>query len=308
MQAGLQTVHGPRPGPLAEDALIEALRGVSAVIASSDPYTERVLCACPALRVIARTGVGFDTIDIPAATRRGVAVLTTPGHIAETVADFAFGLMLAMLRRIPEAAALMGGGGWVADLPGVDLWGKCLGVVGMGAIGSAVARRARGFGMRVLGYDPHITSDAVAERGAEPAALEALLPAADVVTLHAALTSDSRRLIGAAALACMRPTAVLINTARGDLVDTDALLAALHAGRIGGAALDAFDQEPLPAEHPLRKAPRCLLTPHIAAGTRENALDMAIRAAAAAAAVVAGRRPLPDVRVLNPEVLAGLPE
>jgi len=308
LQAGCQIVRGPRAGPLVEDELIASLRGVCAVIASSDPYTERVLGACPDLRVIARTGVGYDAIDVPAATRRGIAVVTTPGRIAETVADFTFALLLALARRLPEAAALMGAGGWAAGLPGTDVWGRCLGVVGMGAIGGAVARRARGFGMRVLGYDPHLPEAAIAGRGAEPTALDTLLAESDFVTLHAALTPESRGLIGAEALSRMRPTAILVNAARGELIDTGALLEALRAGRIGGAALDAFDQEPLPPGHPLRQAPRCLLTPHIAADTRENTLDMARRAAAAAVAVLAGRRPPPDARVLNPEVLGGLPD
>jgi phosphoglycerate dehydrogenase-like enzyme len=301
--AGLEVVRAPRFGPLGEDELIAALRGAAAVIASSDPYTERVLDACPELRVIARTGVGYDSIDLEAATRRGVVALTTPGRIAETVADFTFAVMLAMARRIPEAVDVMRRGGWAAELPGTDLWGKCLGVVGMGAVGTAVAKRARGFAMRVLGFDPGLDPQEIASRGAEPVDLERLLAEADFVTLHAALTPQSRRLIGPEALERMKPTAYLVNTARGALVDTDALLEALDAGRLAGAALDAFELEPLPAEHPLRHAPRSLLTPHIAFSTRENSLDMSRRAAAAVAAILRGEPPPADVRVLNPEAL-----
>jgi len=301
IERGLEVVRAPRFGPLGEAELIEALRGVAGVVASSDPYNERVFAAAPELRVIARTGVGYDAVDLAAATRHGVVVVITPGRIAETVADFAFGLMLALARRLPEAAALMRHGGWAAELPGTDLWGRCLGIVGMGAVGQAVARRARGFELRVLGFDPALPPEVVAQRGAEAVDLPRLLAEADFITLHAALTPESRGMIDAAALARMKPGAYLVNTARGGLIDTDALLECLDAGRLAGAALDAFEQEPLPAEHPLRHAPRCLLTPHIAFSTRENSLDMSRRAAAAVAAVLAGRRPT-DVRVLNPEV------
>ena len=302
---GIEVVRAPRFGPLSEDELIAALRGCAGVIASSDPYTARVFAAVPELRIIARTGVGYDSIDLPAATAHGVAVVITPGRIAETVADFAFGQMLALARRLPEASELMRRGGWAAELPGTDVWGRCLGVVGMGAVGAAVAARARGFAMRVLGCDPGLSPEAITARGAEPVPLHQLLAAADFVTLHAALTPGSRRLIGADALALMKPSAYLINTARGGLVDADALLEALDAGRLAGAALDAFDQEPLPAEHPLRQAPRCLLSPHIAFSTRQNSLDMSRRAAEAAARVVTGLPAGDGVRTLNPEVLAG---
>jgi phosphoglycerate dehydrogenase-like enzyme len=301
--AGLELVRAPRFGPLPEPELIAALAGVAGVVASSDPYTDQVFRQAPDLRIVARTGVGYDSVDLEAATRHGVLVVTTPGRIAETVADFAFGLMLALARRIPEAQAIMRHGGWAAEMPGTDLWGKCLGVVGMGAVGTAVARRARGFSLRVLGYDPALTDGEVRARGAEPVPLEQLLAEADFVTLHASLTPASRHLIGPAEFARMKPTAFLVNTARGGLVDADALAEVLDAGRLAGAALDAFEAEPLPAEHPLRHLPRCLLTPHIAFSTRETSLDMARRAAAAVAAVLHGSAPPPDVRVLNPEAL-----
>lgn len=299
---GLELVRAARFGPLGEEELIEALRDVSGVIASSDRYTRRVLEAAPGLRAIARTGVGYDSVDLEAATRLGIVVVTTPGRIADTVADFAFGLMLALGRRIPEAASVMRRGGWAAEMPGADLWGKCLGIVGLGAVGTAVARRAAGFAMRVLAFDPALPPDEVARRGAEPASLDALLAQADYVTLHASLHAGSRHLIGARQLATMKPTAYLVNTARGGLVDVDALIEALEAGRIAGAALDAFEQEPLPAEHPLRHTARCLLTPHIAFSTRDTSADMARRAVQAVADVLAGRRPGADVRVVNPEV------
>lgn len=302
-QAGIEVVRAPRFGPLTEEELIRALEGCAGVIASSDPYGDPVFRAVPGLRVIARTGVGYDSIDLDAATAHGVVAVTTPGGIAETVADFAFGLLLAVARRIPEGAALMRRGGWAAELPATEVWGGCLGIVGMGAVGAAVARRAAAFRMRVAAYDPGLQPGEIRARGAEPVDLRTLLGEADFVTLHAALTPGSRRLIGAEELGAMKPGAFLINTARGGLVDHDALLEALEAGRIAGAALDCFELEPLPAEHPLRQSARCLLTPHVAFSTRRNSLDMSRRAAQAVAAVLGGTPPPSDVRVLNPEAL-----
>lgn len=303
--AGLEVVAAPRFGPLGEAELIQTLAGAAGVVASSDAYTERVFAATPGLRVVARAGVGFDSIDLEAATRHGVVVVTTPGRISETVADYALGLLLALARRIPEAAAALRQQGWAVTAPGVDVWGKCLGIVGLGAIGAAVARRAAGFSLRILGCDPALGPEEIRARGAEPVGLPELLSQADFVTLHAALTPASRGLLGAAELARMKPGALLINTARGGLIDSAALVAALARGQLGGVALDAFDTEPLPPEHPLRAAPRCLLTPHLAFNTAENALDMSRRAAASVAAWLGGQ-PLPEgVRVCNPEVLRG---
>ncbi len=292
-----------RFGPLAEAELIEALRGCGAVIASSDPYTERVFAACPDLRVVARAGVGVDAVDLGAATRHGVVVTITPGPIAETVADYAFALLLASARRVPEAAEALRRDGWAREFLGGDVYGRCLGVVGMGAIGSGVARRARGFSMRVLGYDPALSPPQITERGAEPVPLDRLLAEADFVTLHASLSAGSRHLLGARELAAMKPSAYLINTARGGLLDSAALVQALKAGHLAGAALDAYEDEPLPADDPLRRAPRCLLTPHVAFSTRATTLDMARRAAAAVADVLSGRRPT-GATVVNPEVFA----
>ena len=303
---GIEIVPAARFGPLAEDELIAALQGCHGVVAASDPYTARVFAACPDLRVIARAGVGYDAVDLAAASAHGVVVTITPGRIAETVADFAFALLLNLSRRVPEAAAAMARDGWVGELLGGDVFGKCLGLVGMGAVGSAMARRAQGFSLRVLGHDPILPADQVIARGAEPASLDRLLAEADFVSLHASLSAANRHLLGAAELRRMKPDAYLINTARGGLIDTAALVEALDAGHLGGVALDAFEREPLPADHPLRRAPRCLLTPHLAFSTRENALDMARRAAGAVADVLGGRRPA-SATVLNPEAFVVAP-
>jgi D-3-phosphoglycerate dehydrogenase len=304
--------HGPGAGdplaamgvevvrrPAGQD-LATALRGAVGVIAGSEPFTEAVIATCPELRVIARWGVGYDAVDLAAATRHGVVVTTTPGTLEEAVADFAFGLMLALARRIPEAAGLMRRGGWSRPL-GWDVHGRCLGIVGIGRIGSAMAKRAHAFAMRVVAFDPGVDAATIAARGAEPLPLPELLRQADFVTLHANLNPTSRHLIGAAELALMRPGACLINTARGGLVDTQALIDALESGHLGGAALDVYEAEPLPAEHPLRQAPRCILTPHMASASREAARAMSLAAAQAVADVLSGRRP---ASVVNPEVYA----
>ncbi len=291
--AGVEVVRRPAGMDLAA-----ALRGAVGVIAGSEPYTEAVFAACPDLRVVARWGVGYDAVDLAAATRHRVVVATAVGSLEESVADFAMGLILASARRIPEAADIMHRGGWARPM-GRDVHGACLGIVGIGRIGTRVARRAKAFGMRILAYDPGVEPAEIAARGAEPAELSQLLRQADFVTLHANLNPSSHHVIGVEQLALMRPDACLINTGRGPLVDTAALVDALETGRIGGAALDVFEGEPLPAEHALRQSPRCILTPHMASASREAALAMSMAAAQAVADVLAGRRP---ASVVNPEV------
>ncbi|MBC7288911.1 MAG: phosphoglycerate dehydrogenase, partial [Armatimonadetes bacterium] len=233
-RAGFQVVEAAFAGRPSEDELISALQGFDAVIAGTEAYTERVLRSLPKLRAIARWGVGVDAIDVAAATRAGVAVLNTPGPIAESVADLTFALMLGIARRICEGDARVRAGKW-GPVEGTLVWGKVLGIVGVGAIGTAVARRARGFNMTVLGYDPSPRPEA-AELGVEFVHLDTLLRRADFVTLHAPLTPETRNMIGRRELSLMKPTAYLINCARGGLVDQEALTEALRNGTIGGAA------------------------------------------------------------------------
>lgn len=270
VEAGAAVVPSPRPGPLPVPELLRCLEGCDAVIASSDPYTRGVLCACPRLKLIARGGVGFDNVDLDAATELGVAVANAPGATTEAVADYSFAMMLALARRLFPARELMLAGGW-GEFRGVDLWRKCLGVVGFGAIGRAVARRAKGFDMSVLAFDPGLTPDAIKAAGAEPVSLLELLARADFVSLHAAVTPESAGMIDAAALRGMKPTAYLINAARGRLIDESALLQALREEWIAGAALDVYTQEPLPPDHPFRRLPNCLALPHNAFNTAETA-------------------------------------
>jgi len=296
---GCQLIIPPKYGPHRPETLVPLLESADAVLASMDHFNGEVLACQPAarLKLISRWGVGYDAIDVPAATRAGIVVAYTPGLLNEAVADFAFGLMLAMARRIHLGHLHMSQGEWKTAW-GHDVHGKTLGIVGCGRIGSAMARRASGFGMRILSYD--ICANAEAEKlGVQFVSLDDLLAQADFLSLHAALTPQNRGLIGEAQLRKMKPTAYLINTARGALIDEAALTRALHEKWIAGAALDAFVVEPLPADHPLRQAPNVLLTPHLASFARETGERVSLCAAQAIVDLQQGRKPQ---FVVNPEV------
>ena len=299
--AGCEPVMPPRFGPLPEAELLGLLPGMDAVLASMDHFTSAVLSssAASALKIISRWGVGYDAIDIPAATQQGVIVAYTPGLLNETVADYAMALLFALSRRVHEGHLSMREGKW-SSAWGHDITGKTLGVLGCGRIGQAVARRAQGFNLRLLGHDVAPSPEAQS-LGIEMVSLERLLREADYVSLHCALTPQSRGLIGEAQLRQMKRTAYLINTARGALVDDVALLRALQEGWIAGAALDAFTVEPLPADHPLRAAPNVLLTPHQASFGRETGERVSLAAAQAIVDLKAGRKPR---CVVNPGVYA----
>ena len=245
--------------------------------------------ASPGLRAIANYAVGTDNVDLEAATARGIPVGNTPDVLTETTADLAWALLMAGARRLGDAERAVRTGDWPTWEPdahlGVDVHGATLGVVGHGRIGQAVARRATGFGMTVL--HTRMTT------------LDDLLRQSDFVSLHTPLTEETRAMIGARELALMRPHAVLVNTARGEIVDTGALVDALHAGRIGGAALDVTDPEPLPADHPLLDAPGALVVPHIGSATGRTRAAMADMAVDNLLAALAGDR-MPHVA--NPHV------
>lgn len=253
------------------DLLDESLTRAHALLVRSDTtVTEGHIARAPRLRVIGRAGTGVDNIDVEAASRHGVLVLNAPGANTISAAEHTIALLLALLHRVPDAAASMAAGRWDrARLGGTELHGKCLGVVGFGRIGARVAELARALGMRVVAHDPLLPPERLEEGGATPLPLEALLATADVVSLHLPLTEDTRRLIDRGRLAAMKRGAILVNTARGGLIDHEALLEAVESGRLGGAALDVFEIEPLPADSPLRRSERLLLTPHLAASTRE---------------------------------------
>jgi phosphoglycerate dehydrogenase-like enzyme len=298
-KAGCQLIIPPKFGPHAPEVLLNLLPGADAVLASMDKFNAEVLAspAAASLKIISRWGVGYDAIDVPAATRHGIVIAYTPGLLNETVADCAFALLLALARRIHVGHLGMMQGEWKPAW-GNDVFGKTLGIIGCGRIGQAVARRASGFNMRLIGHDvaPH---EEARKLGIEFVSLDELLTQSDFVTLHAALTPENRGMLGEAQLRQMKPTAYLINTARGALVDESALTRALEEKRIGGAALDAFVIEPLPADHPLRRAPNVLLTPHLASFARETGERVSMAAAEAIVQLMNKRRPQ---WVVNPEV------
>ncbi len=245
-----------------EAQLLPLVADVDGVICGDDRFTERVLLAAPRLRVLAKWGTGIDSIDRAACARLGIAVRNTPNAFSEPVADTTLGYMLCFARRLPWMDRAMRDGAW-QKLPGFALRERTLGIVGLGNVGRAVARRAAAFGMRVLAADPaRPPAELVDALGVELVDQTTLLRESDFVSLHCDLNPSSHHLIDAAALALMRPDAVLINTARGPVVDEAALVAVLRAGQIGGAALDVFEQEPLPADSPLLHMENVMLAPH----------------------------------------------
>ncbi|NMC53561.1 MAG: D-glycerate dehydrogenase [Chloroflexi bacterium] len=268
----------------------------------SDRIDEEILQHAPSLKVISNYAVGFDNIDVAAATRRGIPVGNTPGVLTHATADFAFALLMAAARRIPEADRSVRAGKWKTwgpkTLLGADLYQATLGLIGFGRIGQAVAQRARGFDMRVLIYDPSINpSDLPA--GVQPVALDVLLSQSDFISLHVPLTPQTHHLIDTRALEQMKPTAVLVNTARGAVVDTEALVHALKSGQIASAALDVTDPEPIPADHPLLGLDNLVIAPHIASASTATRDKMAVMAAEN---LLAGliQKPLPNC--VNPQV------
>ena len=289
--ANCELVIPPKPGPCSADELLKLLPDVNAVIASPDKYTEAVLTspAASQLKIISRWGVGYDSIDFAQATRSGIVVAYTPGILDETVADFAFALLLALARRVHIGHLDMTNGLWRGAW-GNDVFGKTLGILGCGRIGRAVARRATGFNMRLIAYDVQ-PSDAAMKLGVKFVSLDELLAQSDFLSLHSALTPQNRGLLGEAQLRKMKHTAYLINTARGALVDETALARSLREGWIAGAAVDAYVVEPLPGDHVLRKAPNILLTPHLASFARETGERVSVTAAQAIVDLMNGRRP-----------------
>ncbi len=273
----LWTDEAPPP----KSVILERVRDVDALVSLlTDPIDAEVFDAAPRLRIVSQYAVGYDNIDVEEATRRGIYVTNTPGVLTETVADFTFALMLAVARRVVEADRYVREGRWkVAWHPlmmlGTDVYGRTLGIVGMGRIGSAVARRAKGFGMRILYYDSRRREDLERELGAEFVNLNRLLEESDYVSLHVPLTPETYHLIGEEQLRRMKPTAFLINTARGKVVDQRALYRALKEGWIAGAGLDVFEQEPIPADDPLLKLDNVVLAPHAASASHETRSKMA---------------------------------
>jgi D-3-phosphoglycerate dehydrogenase / 2-oxoglutarate reductase len=277
-----------RPGLKGEE-LARALTGMDAVIVrSSTRITRESLEYADRLQVIGRAGVGVDNIDVEAATERGVAVLNAPSGNTISAAELAFALILSCVRRIPAADRSMKAGEWDRrTFTGSELYGKTLGLVGAGRIGGEVARRARAFGMRVLAHDPYLAPDRAEALEIELCRLEDVLTHSDVISLHVPLTETTEGMIGAAELARMKPGAVVINAARGGVINEADLAVALESGHLGGAGLDVFAEEPLPAGHPLRSVERAVLTPHLGAATDEAQHNVALEIAEAVRAALA---------------------
>jgi D-3-phosphoglycerate dehydrogenase / 2-oxoglutarate reductase len=287
---------------LTEEDTLEALQGCVAVIAGSDPYTDRVLAGLPQLRIISRNGVGYDRIDVAAATRRGVAVTITPDSNHRAVAEHALALLLAVARSVPQNAIDTRNGNWRRRSVSIPLRGKTLGILGLGRIGRSVAIRAQAFGMRLLAFEKFPEMAFVKAHEIELVDLDTLLSRSDFVTLHMPMSVETKEMINRHTLARMKPGSVLINTARGGLVNEPDLAEAIRSGRLAGAGLDVLATEPPPADHPLLALDNVIVTPHIAAFDSQALEEMAVDAAQNILDLFAGK--WPAASLINPEVKA----
>jgi len=290
------------PRFIGEHELAELASDCNGVVLGGNRFGREAIMMAKGLKAISRHGVGVDNVDIEAATERGIVVTYTPGANADSVAEHTFALLLGLVRMITLADRSTRGGEWgSSEFMGFELVGKTLGIIGLGAIGSRVAKRAMAFEMDVLAYDPYVNRKGASALGVKLVDLETLLRSSDVVSLHASLTNETRHILAARELGMMRRTAVLINAARGQLVDEEALVRALKDGTVSGAGLDAFQSEPLPEGHPFTKMRNVLLTPHIASFTKEAlARGDKILTMDLAAALMGGK----PIYVANPKVLA----
>ena len=293
----------PEDAPLDPAQLADSCREIEGLMATGVPVSEDVVAQARRLRVVANVGVGYDNIDVAACTRRRIPVTNTPDVLTETTADLAFALLMAAPRRLVECDRYVREGHWHYSkwelLWGSDIFGKTLGVYGLGRIGKAVARRARGFSMRVLYYDLVRPAPALEqELGAQFVDPETLLREADFLTLHVPLTPETHHLIGAREFGMLKPTAFLINAARGKCVDEAALVEALESKRLAGAGLDVFEHEPY-VQPALLSLPNVVLAPHVGSATAATRLAMAMLAAENLLAALEGRRP---PNLVNPEI------
>jgi phosphoglycerate dehydrogenase-like enzyme len=299
-RAGLEA-HYPAKNVLAtEDDTLEALAGCVAVIAGGEPYTDRVLAGLPQLRVISRNGVGYDKVDTAAATSRGIVVTITPEGNHQAVAEHAMALLLAVSRSIVRDSIDTRAGNWRRQGVHVPLRAKTLGIVGLGRIGRSMALRAIAFGMRVVAYEKFPDAAFVQQHGIQLGDLESVLAQSDFVSLHAPMSPDTKELVNRRTLACMKPGSMLINTARGGLVNENDLLAALQSGHLAGAGLDVLVAEPPPKDHPLLRLDNVIVTPHVSALDSRAIEDMAVGAATNIVELLAGT--WPAASIVNPEV------
>lgn len=273
---GLEWIKDGEP-----EEVLRAAKGSDALITSYGPVTREIIeYLSPELKVISRTGVGVDNIDIEAATEHGVMVCNVPGYATEVVSDHAIALALASLRRVVELDSNLRGGIWkyTPARPIGQCKGSTFGVIGMGSIGQAVARKASGLGFKVICWSRSLEGKSEAPGGYPVVSLERLLEMSDVVSLHTALTPETHHLINEKTISLMKSDAILVNTSRGGVVDTKAVIKALEKGRLWGAALDVFEDEPLDPKHPILKAPRTVLTPHAAYWSEESGVELRTRA------------------------------
>ncbi len=290
--------------PPPREVLLEKVRNVDGLVSLlTDKIDATLMDANPRLKVISQMAVGFDNIDVPAATARGIPIGNTPGVLTDTTADFAFALLMTAARRIPEGVEYVRAGKWKTWGPllltGIDIHGATLGLIGFGRIGQGMAKRASGFGMRVLYYDVCHREDLEKEWGVQYADMDALLRESDFVSIHTDLNSSTRHMMNADAFKKMKRTAILVNAARGPMVDHAALYDALKAGQIAGAALDVTEPEPIPLDSPLLSLSNCIVVPHIASASVQTRNKMATMAAANLIAGLRGEK-LPTC--VNPEV------
>ena len=277
-----------KPGLKGEELATAISEADAVLVRSSTRITRESLARADRLKAIGRAGVGVDTIDVDAATEKGIPVLTAPEGNTISAAELTMALLLALARKVPGADRSMKAGEWdKKSFTGTELHGKTLGLIGAGRIGGEVARRARAFGMRVLVHDPFLNAERAASLDVETASIDEVIQGADVVSAHVPLTDATRNLIGAPQIARMKKGVLLLNVARGGVVDEAALLAALQSGQVAGAALDVFEVEPLPADHPFRTLPNVVLTPHLGASTSEAQHSVAIEIAGAVRAALA---------------------
>jgi len=277
-----------------EEELIEHGREADALLVIGEPLTANVIGQLDRCRVIARFGAGLDNVDIDAATAKGIQVTYVPGASVEEVSDHALAMIFSLARRMPDLDAATRSGNWdiLGELPPFRrLVDQTVGVIGLGRIGQVLARKVRGLGIDLVAYDPFLDDAALSALGARPLPLDELLAISDYVSVHTPLTPGTRHLIGAAELARMKPTACLINVARGGVVDQEALVAALGEGRLAGAGVDVFETEPLPLDDPLLALGNVILSPHAAHHSLESMNELRNRVIADVAAVLAGEQP-----------------
>jgi D-3-phosphoglycerate dehydrogenase len=281
--------------------LLNAVRGADVLVSTYLPITGDVLDATPECKGIVRTGVGFDNVDVEAATRRGVWVANVPDYCMEEVATHALALLLALARKVAVIDSQVRAGEWDNNRsrPIFRLSEGTLGLIGCGRIGQELVKLASGFGMRVLGYDPYLPAASARQAGIELRALEDVLRESDLISVHVPLSDATRHLIGTRELTLMKPTAYLVNTSRGGLIDERALAEALTAGHLAGAALDVFETEPLPADSPLRGAPNLLLNDHISWYSERSLVSLREKAVQEAIRIAHGQRPLNPVNRLG---------